>query len=84
MEALSTIEKPKLDNSRKSKGIYLIDPEFEETRKKNAWQKLEFPMEAEIPCEKEKKGDHPRSTKRTKNSPFSYADGHLISQECGV
>ena len=33
---------------------------------------------------KSKKGYHPRSTKRTNDSPFSYADGHLKSQECWV
>ena len=42
------IEKPKLDNARKLRGIYFIDPddkEFKETMKK-ARKKLELPLEA--------------------------------------
>ena len=33
---------------------------------------------------KEQKGGHPESTKRAKDSPLCYTDGHLSSQECGV
>ena len=46
------IEKPKLDNARKLRGIYSIDPddgEFQETIQ-NAKKKLEIPMEATISC----------------------------------
>ena len=46
------IEKPKVDNARKLRGIYFIDPkdaEFKETIEK-AWKKLEIPMEAAMPC----------------------------------
>ena len=42
------IEKPKLDNARKLRGIYLVDPddgEFKETMK-NARKKLEVPIAA--------------------------------------
>ena len=47
------IEKPKLDNARKLRGIYVIDlddKEFTDTMK-NARKKLELPMEAAMPCE---------------------------------
>ena len=46
-------EKPKLDNARRVRGIYFIDPEdkeFEETVK-NARKKLETPMAPAMPCE---------------------------------
>ena len=45
-------EKPKLDNVRKLRGIYFIDPEdkeFKETIKK-ARKKLETPMAPAMPC----------------------------------
>ena len=56
-KAAWAIEKPKLDNARKLRGIYFIDPkdgEFKETIK-NARKKLEIPMEAAMPCKKETK-----------------------------
>ena len=45
------IEKPKLENARRLRGIYLIDPEDEEFKEniKNARRKLEFPMPAAMP-----------------------------------
>ena len=46
------IEKPKLDNAGKLRGIYFIDPadeEFKETNQ-NARRKLEVPMSAAMPC----------------------------------
>ena len=52
------VEKPKLDNAGKLRGIYFIDPEDEEhketiEKKKNARKKLETPMEAATPCKME-------------------------------
>ena len=47
------IEKPKLDNARRLRGIYFIDQadeEFKETGKKNARRKSEVPMPAAMPC----------------------------------
>ena len=46
------IEKPKLDNARRLRGIYFIDPDDEEFKDilKNACSKLEIPMPAAIPC----------------------------------
>ena len=51
------IEKPKVDNARKLRGIYVIDPEdgdFNETLK-NARRKLEVPMDAECRARKEQR-----------------------------
>ena len=47
-----TIEKPKLDNARKLRGIYFSDPDDEEFEEimKNARGKLEIPMPAAMPC----------------------------------
>ena len=45
-------EKPKLDNARKLRGIYFIDPEDKEFNEtiKNARKKLETPMAPAMPC----------------------------------
>ena len=46
-----TIDKPKLDNARRLRGIHFIDPadaEFKETIK-HAWRKLEVLMQAAMP-----------------------------------
>ena len=46
------IEKPKLDDARKLRDIFVIDPkdvEFKATMK-NARKKLDLPMEAAMPC----------------------------------
>ena len=47
-----TIEKPKLDNARKIRGIFVIDPEDEEFKHimTNACRKLEIPMPATMRC----------------------------------
>ena len=46
------IEKPKVDNTGKLRGIYLIDPADEEFKgiMENARSKLEVPMPAAMPC----------------------------------
>ena len=46
------IQKPKLDNARRLRGIQFIDLEDEEFKlmKKNAHRKLEVPMQAAMPC----------------------------------
>ena len=46
------IEKPKLDNARRSRGIYFDDPKDEEFKDvmRNARRKLEVPMPAAMPC----------------------------------
>ena len=53
-------EQPKLDNARRSRGIYFIDPEdkkFKETIQ-NACKKLETPMAPAMPCKTCKKSKH--------------------------
>ena len=47
-----SIEKPKLDNARKLRGIYFIDPEDKEFKEtiRDARKKLETPMAPAMPC----------------------------------
>ena len=49
------IDKPKLDNARRLKGIYFMDSEDGERKEtiKNARRKLEVPMDAAMPCKKD-------------------------------
>ena len=51
------IEKPKLDNARRLRGIYFIDPEDMEFKEiiKNARNKMETPMALAMPCKTSKK-----------------------------
>ena len=53
-------EKPKLDNARKLRGIYFIDPEDKEFKEtiKNARKKLETPMAPTMHCKTSKKCKH--------------------------
>ena len=46
------IEKPRLDNARRLRGIFIVDPDDEEFKRiiKNARRKLEIPMLATMPC----------------------------------
>ena len=46
------IEKPKLENARRIRGIFFIEPDEEEFKDimKNARRKLEIPMPAAMPC----------------------------------
>ena len=45
-------EKPQLDNARKLRGIYFIDPQDKEFKEpiKNARKKLETPVAPVLPC----------------------------------
>ena len=58
-------EKPKLDNDRRMRGIYVIDPEDEEYKEiiENASRKLKERMEAAMPCKKRTKS--PTSSQET-------------------
>ena len=53
-------EKPKLDNARKLRGIYFIDPEDKEFKEtiKIARKKLETPMAPAMPCKTSKSSQH--------------------------
>ena len=61
----SAIEKPKLDNARRLRGIYFSDPDDEEfkCRMKNARRKLEIPVPDAMPCKLQR--DKYRETCRT-------------------
>ena len=53
-------EKPKLDNGRKLRGIYFIDPEDKEFKEviKNARKKLETSMAPAMPCKTSENSQH--------------------------
>ena len=53
-------KKTKLDNARRLRGIYVIDPEYVEFKEiiKNAGRKLETPMAPAMPCKTCKKNKH--------------------------
>ena len=53
-------EKPKVDNARRLRGIYFIDPEDKEFKEtiKNARKKLETPMAPAMPCKTSKNSQH--------------------------
>ena len=61
-------EKPKLDNARKLRGIYFIDPEDKEIKEttKNARKKLETPMAPAMPCKTSKKSKRGETRGKTK------------------
>ena len=62
-----SIEKSKLGNARRSRGIYFIDPkdkEFKETNR-NARKKLETPMAPAAPCKTCKKSKHGETRVKT-------------------
>ena len=60
-------EKPKLDNARRLRGIYFIDPEDKEFKEtiKNARKKLETPMAPAMPCKTSKKSKHGETRGKT-------------------
>ena len=66
------IEKPKLDNSRRLRGSYFIDPEDKEFKEtiKNARKKLETPMAPAMPCKTSKKSKHGET--RGKTNDFNF------------
>ena len=69
------IEKPKLDNARRLRGIYFIDPadmEFKEIIK-NARRKLETPMTPAMPCKTCKKNKHGETRSKTNDFKFKFA-----------
>ena len=61
-------ETPKLDNARRLRGIYFIDPEDKEFKEtiKNARKKLETPMAPAMPCKTSKKSKHGETRSKTK------------------
>ena len=60
-------EKPKLDNARRLRGIYFIDPEDKEFKEtiKNARKKLVKPMAPAMPCKTSKTCKHGETRGKT-------------------
>ena len=69
------IEKPKLDNARRLRGIYFIDPEDKEFKEtiKNARRKLETPMAPDMLCKTCKKSKHGETRSKTNDFKFKFA-----------
>ena len=75
VEAKWSIEKPKLDNAPRLRGIYFIaleDKEFKETIK-NARKKLETPMALAVPCKTSKKCKHGETRGKTNEIKSKFA-----------
>ena len=68
-------EKPKLDNARRLRGIYFIDPEDKEFKEtiKNARKKLETPMAPAMLCKTSKKSKHGETRGKTNDSKSKFA-----------
>ena len=69
------IEKPKLDNARRLRGIYFIDPEDKEFKEtiKNARRKLETPVAPAMPCKTCKKSKHGENRSKTNDYKSKFA-----------
>ena len=69
------IEKPKLDNARRLRGIYFIDPEDMEFKEiiKNARRKLETPMAPAMPCKTCKKSKQRETRSKTNDFKSNFA-----------
>ena len=70
-----SIEKPKLDNARRLRGIYFIDPEDKEFKEtiRNARRKLETPMAPAMPCKTCKKMKHGETRSKTNDFKSKFA-----------
>ena len=68
-------EKPKLDNARRLRGIYFIDPEDKEFKEtiKNARKKLETPMVPAMPCKTSKKNKSGETRSKTNDFKSKFA-----------
>ena len=69
------IEKPKVDNARRLRGIYFIDPEDKEFKEtiRNARRKLETPMAPAMPCKTCKKSKHGETRSKTNDFKSKFA-----------
>ena len=80
------IEKPKLDNARRLRGIHFIDPEDMEFKQiiENARRKLETPMAPAMPCKTCKKTSMGRPVARLMISSLNvHVSWKLVNpQEC--
>ena len=81
-----SIEKPKLDNARKLRGIYFIGPEdkeFKETMR-NARKKLETPMAPAMPCKTSKKSKKGEIRSKTNDFKSKFACILEASESTGM
>ena len=69
------MKKPQLDNARRLRGIYFIDPEDKEFKETiaNAQKKLETPMAPAMPCNTSKKSKHGETHGKTNDSKSKLA-----------
>ena len=69
------IEKPKLVNARRLRGIYFIDPEDKEFKEsiRNARRKLETPMAPAMRCKTCKKSKHGETRSKTNDCKSKFA-----------
>ena len=69
------IEKPKLGNGRRLRGIYFMDPEDMEFMEiiKNARRKSETPMAPAMPCKTCKKSNHGETRSKTDDFKSKFA-----------
>ena len=69
------IEKPKLDNARRLRGIYFIDPEHMEFKEimNNARRNLETPMAPAVPCKTCKENKHGETRSKTNDFRSRFA-----------
>ena len=68
-------EEPKLDNARRLRGIYFIDPEDKEFKEtiKNAKKKLETPVAPAMPCKTCKKSNKGETRSKTDDFKSKFA-----------
>ena len=68
-------EQPKLDNAKRSRGIYFIDPEDKEVKEtiNNARKKLETPVAPAMPCKASKKSKHGETRGKTNEIKSKFA-----------
>ena len=69
------IENPKLDNARRLRGIYFIDPDGKEFKENiwNARRKLETPMAPAMPCKTCKKSKNEETRSKTNDCKSKFA-----------
>ena len=69
------IEKPKLDNARRLRGIHFIDPEDMEFKEiiKNARRKSETPIAPAMPCKTCKNNKHGETRRKTDDFKSKFA-----------
>ena len=69
------IEKPKLDNARRLRGIYFIDPEDKEFKEtiRNATKTLETPMAPAMICKTCKESKNGEIRSETNDLKFKFA-----------